>query len=363
MEFGIGIPPKALTLWRDKDGTEYTLNWIPLWGFVRLKGEDPTDKETFTAKDSFIQANIFHKILILLGGVLVNFLFAWIVFAVLFMVGIKPITIAPENATAQRNTSYLMPTMSFLVEKGYVDEKDFAVDPTVQALHSEWLWYTIGMRTGDVIKTIDGQSVDSLTITSALQQAIGKEVALQVLRNEEMISLMLPCPEQDCILWVAFQGIEKELPVMKFWFVESWWIALKEMGAQSSHMLYTLGSLGEWLVTFHGKQVKDTLNKFTSPVGAVDVGRTIFMRTWAIGYAAFAAMISLALAVFNLLPIPALDGGRLVGVIIQHVLWLKKETYFTIEGYLNVVFFLLLLLLWVYLIFKDLDQVWWISIF
>jgi len=56
LEFGIGIPPKLFTLYTDKTGTEYTINLIPLGGFVRLKGEDSKDEETFKAPDSFIMA-------------------------------------------------------------------------------------------------------------------------------------------------------------------------------------------------------------------------------------------------------------------------------------------------------------------
>ncbi len=58
LEFGIGRPPKLFTLWKDKSGTEYTVNLIPLWWFVRLKWEDPKDEKDFNAKDNFIMASI-----------------------------------------------------------------------------------------------------------------------------------------------------------------------------------------------------------------------------------------------------------------------------------------------------------------
>lgn len=65
-------------------------------------------------------------------------------------------------------------------------------------------------------------------------------------------------------------------------------------------------------------------------------------------------MISLALAIFNVLPIPALDGGRLLGVLIQGIGKLKPEKYFNIEGYINMVFFIALMALGVYILLKDL---------
>ena len=64
LEFGIGIPPKACKLWKDKSWTEYTLNWIPLGWFVRLKWEDSCNPEEFHAKDSLIKAPIHKKIII-----------------------------------------------------------------------------------------------------------------------------------------------------------------------------------------------------------------------------------------------------------------------------------------------------------
>lgn len=58
LEFGIGIPPKVCRIRTDKSGTEYTLNLIPLGGFIRMKGEDPKDEGDFNAKDSFIKAKL-----------------------------------------------------------------------------------------------------------------------------------------------------------------------------------------------------------------------------------------------------------------------------------------------------------------
>jgi regulator of sigma E protease len=79
-------------------------------------------------------------------------------------------------------------------------------------------------------------------------------------------------------------------------------------------------------------------------------------------YIAFAGMISLALAIFNMLPIPALDGGRALWVIIQKVFRFSKEKYFNIEWYINTVFFILLMVLGIYIILKDLVVFRWIHI-
>ena len=71
-------------------------------------------------------------------------------------------------------------------------------------------------------------------------------------------------------------------------------------------------------------------------------------------YLAFAGIISLALAIFNLLPIPALDGGRGIGIVLQALFRRKPEKYFQYEGYVNAFFFYLLVALGVAIIVKDL---------
>lgn len=114
LEFGIGIPPKICKLRTDKAGTQYTLNLIPLGGFVRLKGEDPKDEKDFNAKDSFIKAKIRKKVIVLLAGIGMNIILAWVLFTAIFTMGTKPITVLPENAFSTHENSYLMPTVNFL---------------------------------------------------------------------------------------------------------------------------------------------------------------------------------------------------------------------------------------------------------
>ncbi|MEI8009250.1 MAG: hypothetical protein WCI00_07980 [bacterium] len=85
---------------------------------MRLKGEDPKDEADFNAKDSFIKASLGSKIMILLAGVAMNFLVAWLLFTGIFYVGTKPFQIVPENAFKSNSQSYLMPTLSFLQSQG-----------------------------------------------------------------------------------------------------------------------------------------------------------------------------------------------------------------------------------------------------
>ncbi len=84
-EFGIGIPPRAKQIWKDKSGTIYTFNWLPIGGFVKMKGEEINETGAHD-KDSLASKNFWQQSGVILAGVVMNFFFAFIIFSVLFMV-------------------------------------------------------------------------------------------------------------------------------------------------------------------------------------------------------------------------------------------------------------------------------------
>ena len=71
-EFGLGLPPKALRLFR-KDGTDFTLNWLPIGGFVKLSGEDYSEGDDPLRKDLFFVKPIWQRAIVLTAGVVMNF--------------------------------------------------------------------------------------------------------------------------------------------------------------------------------------------------------------------------------------------------------------------------------------------------
>jgi len=363
LEFGIGIPPKAFKLWTDKSGTEYTINRIPLGWFVRLKWEDPKDTEDFNAPDSFIKAKVWKKIIILLWGVTVNFLFAWAVFTAIFTRGIKPISIIPENALITQSRSYLMPTASFLQEQGFLSGEFVEWPAVIGDIFPWWIAWTLWLEAGDTIIAINDRPVTVLNISMVLQRYIGSDITISYERGDQVLEAETRCPDDNCILGIVLDSDSTiELQPIQFPFPESivaWW---NEMGAQTELTFNALGTLGKNLLSFNGEKINKSLNNLTGPVWAVKFGEMLRQSGGWIAFLAFGGIISLALALFNVLPIPALDGGRLLWVLIQRAGRLKAEKYFTIEWYLNIIFFILLMGLGIYIIFKDLVQFWGVSL-
>jgi len=361
LEFGICIPPKVCTLRTDKSGTKYTLNLIPLGGFVRLKGEDPDVHEDFHAKDSFIKAKIRRKVIIMIAGVGMNLIVARALFTAIFTMGTQPISVLPENALISEQNSYLMPTKTFLYEEWFISEevkKQIEKNPvTVSEVDSGSLSSTLGILSGDIITSINNINVNEWGLSSVLKENIGWDISISYTRNWKSKTVQWVCPKDDCILWIAFAvSYEGELSGIniKFPFFKAMRIGAKEIKAQTTLTFSALGTVGSDLLSLNKKRIKTSLNKLTGPVGAIKFGEKLFEAWWRKLYLGFAGMISLALAIFNILPIPALDGGRLLGVLIQWIAKLKPEKYFNIEWYINLVFFVALMALWIYILLKDL---------
>jgi len=216
-EFGVGIPPKAFKLRTDKSGTEYTINWIPLGGFVRLKGENPADPDTFLAKDSFIKASLGHKLIILFAGVTVNAIFAWLAFSAAFMHGISPITIIPDNGIRGESRSYLMPTYSFLKEEGLIVGDLEEIAASIKEVLPESIASKLDLRPGDIITRINNTTVTNLSLSLFLKQQAGKEFAITYLREGKENTITTTCEDESCFLGVSIEaGGEQEILPIKF---------------------------------------------------------------------------------------------------------------------------------------------------
>lgn len=356
-EFGVGIPPKVTTLKVDKKWTEYTLNRIPLGGFVRLKWEDPSDEGEFLAPDSFISAPLHGKLIILFWWIIANIIFAWIAFSLSFRLGVTPLSIIPDTATSFESSSYLMPSYSFLQKEGFIEPTDTtSTSPAVieqvmpDSRASNW-W----IREQDTLLKIDNETVSSENLTTILRNKYGKSFTLTYLQKEQEKSATITCWVDECLLWVSIASWNPLAPItIKFPFFKALAAGWHEIIAQTQMSFNALGKVGAGLFSFNKEKVASSTKSLSWPVGIIKMIELIMMRGWWRQLLAFAGMISLALAIFNILPIPALDGWRALSVLIQSIGGRKPTSYFKIEWRLNMFFFLLLMALGIVIIFKDL---------
>ena len=353
-EFWIWIPPRILTLWKDKDWTIYTLNLLPLGGFVRLKGEDPTQQEEFLAQDSFFWQPLKNKILILIGWILMNIGLAWLLLTAWFWMGLKPLMIIPQNMLQIETHSYLLPTFTNL-RQWWVIPPSSQEKVKIIGLLSGWLASKAGLKTGDIILSVNGTPVTPDSLSLVLKDSINKNISITYLPSWANSSqqLFLQCPEDSCFLGIKMDSPSFEYPTFKFDLPQASIVALKELAQETKISFYILKNLFKNLLSFDKEGLSKAGENIHWPVLAAKMSENILNNLGIGSFLAFLGIISLSLAILNLLPIPALDGGRLLSILIQSILRLNPTKYFLIESYINIFFFVLLMILGLYIVYKD----------
>lgn len=146
-EFGIGIPPRALQVGKDKSGTIYTLNWLPIGGFVKMKGEEISESGAYD-KDSLASKNFWQQSGVILAGVIMNFFFAFIIFSGLFMVGVEPLGINTKFPT--QTETKLIPSFHEAVRIGLVKTDGIILSPLTGSIAEK-----SGVLENDILIAID----------------------------------------------------------------------------------------------------------------------------------------------------------------------------------------------------------------
>jgi regulator of sigma E protease len=299
-EFGIGFPPRLLS--KKKGETRYSLNLLPLGGFVRLYGESGLHENLEERDRAFVFQPAWRRTLIIVAGVVMNFILGWFIISGIFMVGSEVKVVVTQVA----------------------DESPAQV---------------MGLRAGDVL--VDYARADKFVEFINLNR--GEETLINISRSEgddsqslsiNVIPRLTP-PEGEGALGVGIAefGIQK-LPIL-----ESVWEGLKRSVFITGAVFRSLGDL--FLGFFRGVGVPQ---EFVGPVGIY----TVAAETSRLGYLhlmQLIAIISLNLAVLNILPIPALDGGRLLFIIIEKIrgkpVKRKRETISHAIGFLIMILLLI----------------------
>jgi len=288
-EFGFGLPPRIWGHKFGKHGTMYSINWLPIGGFVKLAGEDDDDSQKSKVKSQQLKEYFFarskkERAAILLAGVFMNFLLA---------VGI---------------TTYLL-TQGVQETAGRVHiESVLPGGPADKA----------GLKKNDIIT---GYKTPGELIAYVKTHA-GEEVTLSVLRDTHTIPITLiprkEYPKGEGPTGIAISDLEtKTYPV-----TQAPGMAVKINLQRAWEMLSGIGGLVVRLVRWQpvGQDV-------AGPIGiAVVTGQAVKFGWKAV--LEFMSILSLNLAVLNVLPIPALDGGRLAFVFLEKILGRKVKPAF-----------------------------------
>lgn len=321
-EFAIGFPPRLFSF--TKGGTRYALNLIPFGGYVKIYGEnseeesvDPNSKDSFVNKSPWIQAAV------LIAGVTFNIIFAWFLFLIVLMAG--------------------SPTIVDQTNRDFI--KDAKV--TITQVNENSPAAIVGLKAGDSIVSI-GTLADSEVTVKKVQETIANStssVKFVISRIGKESEIYIE-PKHGIVNDKKAIGVSLEeigtytLPVHKA-FIQSF-----IMTSNAIQMIAVD------LVTFLGKAVlgKASFNEVSGPVGIVGiVGEAASFGF--IYLLSFTAFISINLAVLNVLPLPALDGGRLLMVLIEGVT--KKKIKPVVAIWINGIGFLLLILLMIVITVND----------
>ncbi len=394
LEFGIGMPPRIVKLFTI-GGTDYTLNWLPLGGFVRPLGEDvvrqlgdeAVEEDREVAKQRGVKKTMSvneapprSRIFFLVAGPFANFILAFVLFVVIALMGI------PETVGGVVSVSYLQPgtalaqaglQQSDIIEtingENFADASDlfnrlqqsdgqpvtltvlrgeqqtptditFTPDLTADQTASETHPVVLdvsdgspaqaaGLQTGDLIVAFNGESVaDYQQLQQLTSQNLDQNVTLTVWRNGETQQVSLtprsnpPSGQGSMGISISTGAVNSGLGIA---FQEGLHSQLRAqpLGAAMQYSVNRIIEVVNAVVSIPGQIIHGTADsaslRLTSPLGISQAGglflQESIQRNQPSIIIEFMALISLALGMTNLLPIPALDGGRILFVLIEIV--------------------------------------------
>lgn len=321
-EFGFGIPPK---LFGKKIGeTVYSLNALPLGGFVRLLGEDETGKAQ-SSRD-FRARGVGQRITVVIAGVIMNLVLAWAIFYIVLI---------------YQNFKIIYPTLEPAAYVGYL-EKDFPAEKA-------------GIKIGDKVLKVDGKEVKQFDMArSFIRDSKGQPVKLTLSdldgNNIKEITVTPKKVDNDFLIGVGFSpiGIKKYETFVDKTF----------SGITYSYDLtrLTLAGLGKTIHDLVGGNVKAVSQSVSGPVGLANISNDILSEGRAAFpfYLWFVGVISLTLSIFNVLPIPALDGGRLLFLVVEVIF--RKKVREDVEKWVHQIGFAILLTLALLVTYSDISK-------
>lgn len=310
-EFGFGFPPRLFGIRRGE--TIYSINWIPLGGFVKITGEDggPSDDPR-----AFSNKSLGRRFGVLVAGVLMNFLLAWFLMFLSFLTIGVPTEITPELDLSRARLS--------------------EIEISVIAVQKDTPASVAGFKSGDVILGIDGLKFE--TIEDMIEYAkskAGTPVLYELKRGKEIFTRQVvprqnPPPDSGPVGFAPAKIAIVKYPLAQA-LPYSWNVFL----GRTVGILGAFGALIKSLFT-SGQLIEG----ISGPVGIAVLAKDFTVLGWPY-LMQFAAILSLNLGIINSVPFPALDGGRILFLVVEKI---RGARLVKVERVANTAGFLLLLL-------------------
>lgn len=303
MEFAIGFGPKLAGF--QSGETAYSLRVFPLGGFVRLVGEDPEEREE---EGSFQQQSVWKRCAVIAAGPLMNFILSILLFSMIYF-------------------AYLGVPVAGTTQVGEVLQGGRAQD--------------VGLMTGDRITAIAGETVEDWNQLVAIIHAHPEqEIEINYERNGEPRSVRVT-PMREPTTGEGRIGIQQQTRLYAFF-------PSIRLGISHTFMFLRFISTSIYqMIT--GRVAPDVVG----PVGIIQIVGEV-ARTGVVNLLSLAAIISLNLGFLNLLPIPALDGSRLMFLVIEGLRGRPVDPHK--ESFVHFVGFTVLILLMILIAYRDLAR-------
>ena len=294
-EFGMGFPPRAVRLFK-RGETEYTLNWLPIGAFVRMTGEeDPSDPRSFAA------ASKKWRLITLAAGPIMNFIGGFVILALAYSL--------------------------------------FATTPTefqfrIQSVNADSAAQTLGLQAGDLILSVNGMSMtqrmaansqaqpQANALREQTQRSIGKPIEFVVLRQPEgagkphqvTLTGQIPAtanPNTPLGVSLTFNVTKSERMAIPF---------LQALQLAGQDVANVISGFVRVPIDLIEQRIPAEQARPVGPIGITNIGVTLIEERATQGlfpFIRFAGFLSIILGITNLLPIPALDGGRMLFILIE----------------------------------------------
>ncbi len=321
-EFGLGYPPRAMVIGKIGE-TEYTLNWLPFGGFVKIFGEDPStslraggnDPRAFYARPRILQA------LVLVAGISMNLLFAYVLITGALVMG-TPRALSESEVANARDTELAVANV-------------LPASPAALA----------GLVLGDsIISASDAarqwKAVDPKSFSAFIAASGGNAITLEVKRDGHSVSINATPATGVATTDLSRYALGVEVATIGV-VPLSLGSAIIE-GARLTWSATQLTAVGLWHFFYGVFTLSADLSQVAGPVGIAGVVGGASAQ--GLGYLfSIMAIISINLALINLIPVPALDGGRLLFVIIESII--RRPIKPVVAHTVNAIGFVFLILL------------------